>query len=265
MSPDNRCISVCIPARFGSTRFPGKPLARLCGKSLLQHIYEAIQGYESVGQVLVLTDHQEIFQTVLDFGGEVRMVTEPCRTGTDRVAKVGKYLKHEVVVNWQADEIPLHRGLLRDLVVPFLNSSAGMGTLKRPLSQPDDVQNPSIVKVVTNQQGQALYFSRSPLPYWRDGYHSTGLPLAYMHLGVYIFRKPVLSHFSDCPSGLLEEVEKLEQLRALEHGIPIQVWETHHPSLRIDHPADLQVAEAEFLAYHASEPAEISEKRPRLK
>lgn len=255
MSPDKPCVSVCIPARFGSTRFPGKPLARLCGKSLIQHIYEAMQSHECVGQVLVLTDHQEIFHTVMDFGGEVRMVTEPCRTGTDRIARAGKDLKYEVVINWQADEIPLHNDLLGDLLVPFLASSAGMGTLKRPLSHPGDVLNPSIVKVVTNQQGEALYFSRSPIPYWRDGYQPTELSLAYMHLGVYIFRKPVLLQFADLPSGVLEEAEKLEQLRALEHGIPIQVWETGHPSLRIDDPTDLPVAEAEFLAYHASEPS----------
>ncbi|MGD9851467.1 MAG: 3-deoxy-manno-octulosonate cytidylyltransferase [Nitrospirales bacterium] len=261
MNPDKACVSVCIPARFGSTRFPGKPLVRLCGKRLIQHIYEALQSHQCVGQVLVLTDHQEIFHAVRDFGGEVRMVTEPCRTGTDRVAKVGKDLKHEVVVNWQADEIPLHSGLLGDLVGPFLGSSAGMGTLKRPLPDPGDVRNPSIVKVVTNQQGEALYFSRSPIPYWRDGYQPTGLPLAYMHLGVYIFRKPVLSQFADSCTGVLEEAEKLEQLRALEHGIPIQVWETRHPSLRIDDPTDLPVAEAEFLAYHASEPLENRKKQ----
>ncbi|MDR4495401.1 MAG: 3-deoxy-manno-octulosonate cytidylyltransferase [Nitrospirales bacterium] len=265
MSLNKPYVSVCIPARFGSTRFPGKPLARLCGKSLIQHTYEVMQGAEMVGRVLVLTDHQEIYRTVKDFGGEVRMVTEPCRTGTDRVAKIGNELQHEVVVNWQADEIPLHRGLVSDLVVPFLGSSAGMGTLKRPLSRSGDAHNPSIVKVTTNQQGQALYFSRSPIPFWRDGYRPSRMPLAYMHLGVYIFRKPVLFQFADAPSGILEEAEKLEQLRALEHGIPIQVWETRHPSLRIDDPTDLPVAEAEFLAYHASEPSEKSDKPAGLK
>lgn len=265
MRSNKPCISVCIPARYGSTRFPGKPLARLCGKSLLQHIYEAIQGVDLVGQILVLTDHQEIFRTVRNFGGEVRMVTEPCRTGTDRVAKIGNELRHEVVVNWQADEIPLHGGLLTDLVVPFLDSSAGMGTLKRPLLHPEEAQNPSIVKVITNRHGQALYFSRSPIPYWRDGYQSSKFPLAYMHLGVYIFQKPVLFQFADSPSGVLEEAEKLEQLRALEQGIPIQVWETPHPSLRIDNPADLPVAEVEFLNYHSGEPAENSGTPSRLK
>ena len=140
MTRHKPCVSVCIPARFGSSRFPGKPLARLCGKPLIHHIYEAIQGVEEVGQVLVLTDHQEIYQTVKAFGGEVLMVTDPCRTGTDRVGKVAHLLKHEVVVNWQADEIPMHRDLLKDLVTPFLQSAAGMGTLKRALALPADVK-----------------------------------------------------------------------------------------------------------------------------
>ncbi len=265
MKSNKPCISVCIPARYGSTRFPGKPLARLCGKSLLQHIYEIIREVDLVGQILVLTDHQEIFRTVEDFGGEVRMVTASCRTGTDRVAQIGNELQHDVVVNWQADEIPLHGGLLTDLVVPFLESSAGMGTLKRPLWHSEDAQNPSIVKVTTNQHGQALYFSRSPIPCWRDGYGSSTVPLAYMHLGVYIFRKPVLLQFAESPSGVLENVEKLAQLRALEQGIPIHVWATVHPSLRIDNPADLTVAEVEFLNYHNGDHTQKSGNPTRLK
>ena len=252
MTPHNPCVSVCIPARFGSSRFPGKPLALLCGKPLIRHIYEAIQQAEEIGQILVLTDHQDVYQTVREFGGEALMVTDPCRTGTDRVAKVAKALQFDVVVNWQGDEIPLHVGLLKDLVGPFVNSSAGMGTLKRTLTSPADVQNSSIVKVVTNQRDEALYFSRSPIPFWRDGHQDTNLPLAYMHVGVYIFRKSVLLQLANTQSGILEEIEKLEQLRALEYGIPIQVWETGYPSLRIDDPADLPVAEAEFLAYHSS-------------
>lgn len=253
MRVHDSCVSVCIPARMGSSRFPGKPLARLCGKPLIQHVYEAIQGTAEVGQILVLTDHEDIVQAVNEFGGEVLLVTESCRTGTDRVAKVAQALTYDIVVNWQADEIPLHRHLLSDLVTPFLQSSAGMGTLKRALTESADVLNPSIVKVVTSHRGEALYFSRSPIPCWRDGYHHTGFPLAYMHLGVYIFRKSVLLQIANSPSGILEDAEKLEQLRALEYGIPIQVWETRHPSLRIDDPADLPVAEAEFFAYHASQ------------
>ncbi len=242
-SPDSM-VSVCIPARQGSSRFPGKPLAKLAGKPLIQHVYEAAKLVPQVSQTMVVTDHNAIFQTVKDFGGEVCLVTESCRTGTDRVAKVSSQLSSEIVVNLQADEVLLHPGLLSDLIHPFLHSGSGIGTLKRKLSQQEDRGNPSIVKVVTDQQGQALYFSRSPVPCWRDGLPTEGTDATWMHLGIYIFQKAVLQQFSELPSGILEEAEKLEQLRALEHGLPIMVWETEHESLRIDTPEDLALAES---------------------
>jgi len=213
-SPEN-LVSLCIPARHGSSRFPGKPLAKLAGKPLIQHVYEAAQKVPQVGQTLVVTDHVDIAQSVKNFGGEVSVVTEPCRTGTDRVARVASDLTYDVIVNLQADEIPLHSDLLSDLIGSFLNSDAGIGTLKRPLFRKEDYLNTSIVKVVTNLQNQALYFSRSPIPCWRDGPPSQQQPLGFHHLGIYIFRKPALRRFCALPTGYLEEMEKLEQLRAL--------------------------------------------------
>jgi 3-deoxy-manno-octulosonate cytidylyltransferase (CMP-KDO synthetase) len=214
---------------------------------LIQHVYEAAQQVAQVGQIIVATDDDAILQTVKDFGGEVCLVTEPCRTGTDRVAKAASQLTHDVVVNLQADEVLLHPDLLSDLIQLFLNSGAGIGTLKRKLHQ-EDRENPSIVKVVTDQSGRALYFSRSAVPYWRDGIPEGTDPIAWMHLGIYIFKKAALRQFSELPSGFLEEAEKLEQLRALEHGMPIMVWETAHESLRIDTPEDLVMAESFLLA-----------------
>ncbi len=244
-------VSVCIPARFGSTRFPGKPLARLRGKPLIQHVYESAQQATGVGEIVIVTDHDDIHRTVKAFGGDSVLMTEPCRTGTDRVARIADRLQHEVVVNLQADEIPMHPALLTDLIQPFMKSSVGMGTLKRPLHRTQDFHNPSIVKVVTDRQGRALYFSRSSIPCWRDGHTETNVPLASMHLGIYIFRKPVLQRLAGLASGVLEEAEKLEQLRALENGIPIRVWETAHGSLRIDCPEDLPAAELEFDTWHS--------------
>ena len=241
-------VSVCIPARQGSSRFPGKPLAQLAGKPLIQHVYEAAQQVAQVGQILVVTDHDAILETVRDFGGDVCLVTEPCRTGTDRVAKAVPQLTYDVIVNLQADEILLHSGLLSDLIQPFLNSDAAIGTLKRKLPQEEKRENPSIVKVVTDHQGHALYFSRSAVPCWRDGIPAQVDSAAWMHLGIYIFQKAALQQFSELPSGFLEEAEKLEQLRALEHGMPIMVWETMHESLRIDTPEDLVMAESFLLA-----------------
>lgn len=241
-------VSVCIPARQSSSRFPGKPLAQLAGKPLIQHVYEAAQQVTQVGQIIVATDHDVTLQTVKDFGGEAILVTEPCRTGTDRIAKIASQLTYEVVVNLQADEVLLHPGLLTDLIQPFLNSDADIGTLKRKFPQGEDPTNPSIVKVVTDHQGHALYFSRSAVPCWRDGIPPGTRQAAWMHLGIYIFKKTALQRFSQLPSGFLEEAEKLEQLRALEHGMPIMVWETMHESLRIDTPEDLVMAESFLLA-----------------
>ncbi len=243
MSPDSK-VSVCIPARQGSSRFPGKPLASLAGKPLIQHVYEAAKQVPQVGEILVVTDHDAILQTVQAFGGDVCLVTEPCRTGTDRVAKVASQLAYDYVVNLQADEVLLHPELLSNLIQPFLSSGSDMGTLKRKLYSQEDRNNPSIVKVVTNQQGQALYFSRSAVPCWRDGIPDNSDNAMWMHLGIYIFRKSTLQQFSELPTGLLEDAEKLEQLRALEHGMPIRVWETKHESLRIDTPEDLVMAES---------------------
>lgn len=246
ISPDSK-VSVCIPARQGSSRFPGKPLALLAGKPLIQHVYEAAKQVPQVGEILVVTDHDAILQTVQAFGGEVCLVTEPCRTGTDRVAKVADQLANDCVVNLQADEVLLHPELLSNLIQPFLSSGADIGTLKRKLSPQEDRDNPSIVKVVTNQQGQALYFSRSAIPCWRDGIPDNIDDATWMHLGIYIFRKSTLQQFSELPTGFLEEAEKLEQLRALEYGMPISVWETTYESLRIDTPEDLAMAESFLL------------------
>ncbi len=237
-------VSACIPARYGSSRFPGKPLAILSGKPLIQHVYEAAQAAPGVHQTLVVTDHEQIVEVVRNFGGEACLVTEPCRTGTDRVATVADQLSSDVVVNLQADEIPLDPRLLGDLINPFLRSEAPIGTLKRKWSQTDDLSNRSIVKVVTDHSGRALYFSREPIPCWRDATGKDISDRAFMHLGVYIFRKAELVKFAQLPTGYLEDAEKLEQLRALEYGMPIHVWETQFPSLRIDNPEDIARAEA---------------------
>jgi len=253
MTATDSLVSLCIPARYGSSRFPGKPLALLAGKPLIQHVYEAVQRVSHVGQIMVITDHEAICQGVRNFGGEVCLVKEACRTGTDRVAKVVSQLKYDVIVNLQADEIPQHPGLLDDLILPFVRSRAGIGTLKRKLHKTEDLANPSIVKVVTDHRGHALYFSRSPIPCWRDGVTPGNDSLAFMHLGIYIFKKSELLRFAQLPTGYLEDIEKLEQLRALEHGLPIMVWETAHESIRIDHPKDVLIAEA-FLSGNSSEP-----------
>jgi len=246
-SPD-RAVTVIIPARFGSARFPGKPLALLMGKPLIQHVYERAQKSPVVTQVIVATDDARIAAAVTGFHGTAVLTTKPYRTGTDRVAAVARDLPGDVFVDLQGDEIVLHPEFLSDLVVPFLAGDAGMGTLKRRLIADEDLQNPGVVKVVTDSTGNALYFSRAPVPCVRDDLSGRSRPgLHYVHLGIYIYTREVLMQLADLPSGPLEEAEHLEQLRALEHGIPIRVWETTHHSLRVDTPEDLRKAEAALL------------------
>lgn len=238
-------VTVVIPARFGSSRFPGKPLALMAGKPLIQHAYECARSSPGVQRVLVATDDIRIQKAVLAFGGAVVMPKGKFRTGTDRVAAVARQTSGDIFVNVQGDEIALDPRLLTDLITPFLTSGAAMGTLKRALTTSDEVRNPGIVKVVTDSTGDALYFSRAPIPCDREkGPGNVVSGLHYVHLGIYIYTREALLRLSRLPTSPLEDAEKLEQLRALEHGIRIRVWETRHGSLRIDTPEDLRQAES---------------------
>ena len=212
---------------------------------MIQHVYERARASAGVSSVLVATDDARIAETVSGFGGQVWLSAKPYRTGTDRVADAARELPGEVFVNLQGDEIPLDSGLLSDLIAPFLDSGAVMGTLMRPITEAADLMNPGIVKAVTNAAGEALYFSRAPIPWIRDaapGTHTDGLH--YIHLGVYIYTRATLERLAELPTSPLEEAEKLEQLRALANGITIRVWTTRHPSIRLDSPADIEQAEA---------------------
>jgi 3-deoxy-manno-octulosonate cytidylyltransferase (CMP-KDO synthetase) len=207
---------------------------------MIQHVYEQAAACRVVTEVLVATDDERIKKAVEGFGGRVVLVAGDYRTGTDRVAGVARMFDGDYFLNLQGDEIPLQPDLLRDLIEPFIESGAGMGTLKRAIDSTEDVHNPSVVKVVTDHLGNALYFSRAPIPLVRDDPSRKAVGgLHYIHLGLYMFRRDSLLKLAALPSGRLEDAEKLEQLRALEHGIPIRVWETKHDSLRIDTPEDV--------------------------
>ncbi|MEC4674127.1 MAG: 3-deoxy-manno-octulosonate cytidylyltransferase, partial [Nitrospirota bacterium] len=222
MHVDRSVVSIIIPARYGSTRFPGKPLAELGGKPLIQHAYEKASLVTGIHQVIIATDDPRIQLVVENFGGIVHMVSEPCRTGTDRVAVIARALPSQILVNLQADEILLTPTLLTDLIDPFLESDALMGTLSRKWPAGEPIENPSVVKLVSSQEGKALYFSRAPIPHLRDRQEGgMAKPLASLHLGVYIFQREALFQFAAWPTGALEDIEKLEQLRALEYGLPI--------------------------------------------
>jgi 3-deoxy-manno-octulosonate cytidylyltransferase (CMP-KDO synthetase) len=241
MTKPSRSVTVVIPARYGSSRFPGKPLVNLGGKPMVQHVYERAAACRLVSDVLVATDDERIKRAVEQFGGRVLMVTGDYRTGTDRVAAVARMFAGEFFVNLQGDEIPLSSELLADLIDPFVRSGADVGTLKRAMDATDDLSNPAVVKVTTDAKGYALYFSRAPIPLVRDDPDRrvvTGLH--YIHLGIYMYTKDSLLRFTALPTSALEDAEKLEQLRGLEQGMRIRVWETKHASLRVDTPDDVE-------------------------
>jgi 3-deoxy-manno-octulosonate cytidylyltransferase (CMP-KDO synthetase) len=237
-----RPVTVVIPARYGSSRFPGKPLVMLNGKPLIQHVYEQAVACDLVSDVMVATDDERIKQAVEGFKGRAVMMKGDYRTGTDRVAAVARMFTGELFVNLQGDEIPLSPKLLNDLIDPFVRSGVEMGTLKRVMDTTEDLHNPAVVKVVTDAGGDALYFSRAPIPLVRDDPARRVVGgLHYIHLGLYMYKRETLFKLASLPTGLLEDAEKLEQLRALEHGIRIKVWETKHASLRVDRPDDAPV------------------------
>ncbi len=232
---------IIIPARYGSTRLPGKPLAILWGKPLIQHVYE--RAVSSGIKAYVATDHEEVFKTVEAFGGKAVMTSPEHKCGTERLAEAASILglaEEDIVINLQGDQPLFPPEYFTPLVEPLLKEEAEMSTLATPFKNYQEVENPNRVKVVVNKNGKALYFSRSPIPYIRD--ESPEFPYL-KHIGVYAYRAGFLKKFVNLPEGRLEKLEKLEQLRALEHGyeIAVRVVEADFPE--VDTPEDLEVLE----------------------
>jgi 3-deoxy-manno-octulosonate cytidylyltransferase (CMP-KDO synthetase) len=239
-------VTVVIPARYASTRFPGKPLADLCGKPMIQWVYERSALCKSVDRVIVATDDDRIARTVDSFGGDVVMTRSDHSTGTDRLAEVAAGLDDELIVNVQGDEPLIDPSMIHAAVAPLLlDSSIPMGTLKTPLTCLEEYRNPNVVKVVTDLQGFALYFSRAPIPYPRD--FNAGLDQRWhelataRHIGLYVYRREFLLQYPQLQVTQLETQECLEQLRALEHGYRIRVAETSLAGQGVDTPEDLEV------------------------
>lgn len=238
-------IAAIIPARYESSRFPGKPLALLNGKTMIEWVYQRATQAAGIDRVSVATDDARIQKAVLAFGGRVFMTSAKCRSGTDRVAEAASAdgLKDEdIVVNLQGDQPLVDPRSLEEVVRPF-NEDPGvqMSTLGFPIVRKEEITDPKDVKVTFNQKGDALYFSRATIPWARDAdcRHPT-----YKHLGVYAYTFQFLKQFSRLPEGALERIEKLEQLRALEFGYPIRVVVTAHDSPEVDLPADIGRIEA---------------------
>jgi 3-deoxy-manno-octulosonate cytidylyltransferase (CMP-KDO synthetase) len=241
-----------IPARFGSSRFPGKPLAPILGKPLIQWVYEQALQVKDLDGVWVATDDRRIQECVESFGGRALMTREDHPSGSDRLAEAATLLNlapEDIVINIQGDQPVFSPGLISRLAA-VLRHDPGvvMVTPVKRLSDPTAAANPNTVKVVFDRAGRALYFSRSPLPFWRDG----GQTYYYRHIGIYAYRVQFLKEFVHLPPGRWEAAEKLEQLRALEHGFPIHTVETDGDTREVDSPEDARQVE-EFLRRQQSD------------
>jgi 3-deoxy-manno-octulosonate cytidylyltransferase (CMP-KDO synthetase) len=229
-----------IPARYASTRFPGKPLVALAGKPMIERVWERVRQAESLSGIVIATDDERICNAVKAFGGEAVLTRSDHRSGTERVAEVAAMRKDvEIFVDVQGDE-PLIEPAAINQAVEALRSNAetSVATLAVPIGNPADIMDPNVVKAVLDFDGNALYFSRAPIPWVRD----RGSPVHarhLKHLGLYVFRREALLDFPTFPQGDLERIEQLEQLRWLENGCRIRVVETEYDSIGVDVPEDI--------------------------
>jgi len=230
-------ILCVIPARYYSTRLPGKPLADIAGKPMIQRVYERAILAKRPAQVIVATDHQLVYDTVIGFGGKVMLTSSEHPTGTDRLAEVAEHFPDvDLIINVQGDEPLIPPEIIDQLADTFDgHQDLQMATLMTEMDE-NEYNNPSAVKVITDLQGYALYFSRSLIPYPRT---ETGVPI-YKHIGIYAYRRDFLLKFAKMSPTPLEKTESLEQLRALEHGYRIKVLKTNFKSIGVDTMEDLE-------------------------
>jgi 3-deoxy-manno-octulosonate cytidylyltransferase (CMP-KDO synthetase) len=236
-------VLAVIPARYASTRLPGKPLAQIAGKPMIQHVVERVRLAERVSRVVVATDDDRIKASVEAFGGEAIMTRRDHRSGTDRVAEVAARVSAEVYVNVQGDEPLIDPATVDTVVAAILDDdSVRIATPCTAILQPNDIMDPNVVKVVRDFDGNGLYFSRAPVPWVRDT-EATIVTRHWKHIGLYAFRRDALLEYPTLPPGELERVEQLEQLRWLENGFGIRAVETDYDAVSVDVPADIERVE----------------------
>jgi 3-deoxy-manno-octulosonate cytidylyltransferase (CMP-KDO synthetase) len=238
-------VTAIIPARYASTRLPAKPLIDLCGKSMIQHVFERTKQATLVTNIIVATDHGEIAATVRAFGGECVMTDVNIRSGSDRIAAVAKNLpRSDIIVNVQGDEPLIAPQMIDEAIRPMIdNPKIDVATLVKRIDTANDIVNPNIVKVILDITGNAIYFSRAPIPYVRDAAGNAAKhqpPIYYKHIGLYVYRKEFLLDFASWGESALERTEKLEQLRIIEHGFKIKATVTRYDSIPIDTLDDVE-------------------------
>jgi len=233
-------IVAAIPARYAATRFPGKLMQMLGNKTIIRHVYDNIVSTGLFNDVFVVTDSDIIYKEIKDSGGKVIMSKKEHESGSDRIAEAIAEMNIDVIINVQGDEPFIKKEPLEKLVRLFNDDNIQVASLMRKISK-EEALNPNNVKVVTDRSGYALYFSRSIVPYQRDGKTNAEY---FLHVGVYAYKKDALINFTRLPQSSLEKIEKLEQLRYLENGIKIKMAETEYNNIAIDTPEDLERAKS---------------------
>jgi 3-deoxy-manno-octulosonate cytidylyltransferase (CMP-KDO synthetase) len=236
-------VVIVIPARYGSSRLPGKPLVSLAGKPMIQRVFERAKLAKTAGRVIVATDDERIVSKVGEFGGEARMTRTDHRTGTERIAEVAAHVEGQVFVNVQGDEPLLDPAAVDAAVTALLEEPmAAVATVAVPIRTPADIMDPNVVKTVLDFDDNALYFSRAPIPWVRDSAHKTHAR-HLKHLGLYVFQRDALLEYPTLPQGELERLEQLEQLRWMENGWKVRVAEVEHDAVSVDAPEDVERVE----------------------
>jgi 3-deoxy-manno-octulosonate cytidylyltransferase (CMP-KDO synthetase) len=237
--PGHLNVIAVIPARYASTRLPGKPLARIAGRPMIEHVVERVRQAQTLTRVLVATDDERIKTAVESFGGEALLTRSDHRTGSDRVAEVAARVLAEIYVNVQGDEPLIDHQTIDAVVSEMLeDDSIQITTPCSAITRPNDIMDPNITKVVRDFDGNGLYFSHAPIPWVRDR-HGDVIVKHWKHIGLYAFRRDALLEFPTLPPGELERAEQLEQLRWLENGFRIRVVETKYDAVSVDVPEDI--------------------------
>ena len=237
-------VLAVIPARFASTRLPGKALADIGGRPMIEHVYRRALASTAVDAVVVATDDQRIADAVESFGGVAVMTKSSHPSGTDRLAEVAASVPCDLIVNVQGDEPLLDPAVIDAALAPLRSDpTIDIGTAARQLQDEREFTNPHFVKVVCDDQGRALYFSRAPIPHGRD---ASPLAFARVHIGLYVYRRATLLRLAQLPPGRLERIEGLEQLRAIEDGIRIHVVDTNYKSAEVNTPEDLERVKQQY-------------------
>ena len=238
MKKDRSKVIIIIPARYGSTRFKGKPLAEIDGKPMIYYVYQGSKKAKCVDDVIVATDDERIKNAVEKFNGKAVMTSKEHKTGTERIAEVAKNIDADIIVNVQGDEPLINSKVIEQAVMPLIeDKNIKTCTLMTRITKKAEYNDTNIVKVITDKEGFALYFSRSLIPYPREKEHLK----IYKHIGIYAYRRDFLLEYANMQPTPLEHIECLEQLRVLENGFKIKVVETNYDSISVDTPRDLEV------------------------